>query len=136
MFQQRLTFGPLCRGLHDITEAVASVVAASGAETGLAHVFIHHTSASLIIQENADPAVLRDLECFLSRLVPDGDPLFLHTEEGPDDMSGHVKAAITASSQSIPITGGTMALGTWQGVFLWEHRDRANPRRITVTIQG
>ncbi|MEC7949634.1 MAG: secondary thiamine-phosphate synthase enzyme YjbQ [Myxococcota bacterium] len=136
MHQQQLTFGPRARGLHDITDAIASVVAASGVETGLAHVFVHHTSASLIIQENADPDVLRDLESFLSRLVPDGDPVFRHTAEGPDDMSAHVKAAITASAQSIPVTAGTMALGTWQGIFLWEHRDRATARRITVTIQG
>ena len=136
MHQQQLTFGARARGLHDITDAIASVVAASGVETGLAHVFVHHTSASLIIQENADPDVLRDLESFLSRLVPDGDPVFRHTAEGPDDMSAHVKAAITASAQSIPVTAGTMALGTWQGIFLWEHRDRATARRITVTIQG
>lgn len=136
MHQQTLTLGPLPRGLHDITRAVATVVAESGVRAGLAHVFIHHTSASLIIQENADPDVLRDLEAFLSRLVPDGDPLFRHTEEGPDDMSAHVKSAITATSQMAPVVDGELALGTWQGLFLWEHRDRAGPRRITVTVQG
>lgn len=136
MHQQTLSLGPLSRGLHDITRAVATVVAESGARTGLAHVFVHHTSASLIIQENADPDVLRDLEACLSRMVPDGDPLFLHTEEGPDDMSAHVKSAITATSQIVPVTDGEMALGTWQGLLLWEHRDRAGQRRITVTVQS
>lgn len=136
MHQRTLTLGPLSRGLHDISRAVATVVAESGVRAGLAHVFVHHTSASLIIQENADPDVKRDLEAFLSRLVPDGDPLFRHTEEGPDDMSAHVKSAITATSQTLPVIDGALGLGTWQGLMLWEHRDRAGQRRITVTVQG
>jgi secondary thiamine-phosphate synthase enzyme len=104
--------------------------------TGLANVFIHHTSASLIVGENADPDVLRDLRAFLDRLAPDGDRLFVHTAEGPDDMPAHVRSVLTATSISIPITAGRLALGTWQGVFICEHRLRPHLRRITVTVIG
>ena len=136
MHQHLLTVGPFSRGLTDVTRQVAAVVADAGVATGLCHVFVHHTSASLIIQENADPDVQRDLEAFLSRLVPDGDPIFLHVDEGPDDMSAHVKSAVTATALTIPVTDGRMALGTWQGIYLWEHRNAATPRRLTVTVQG
>lgn len=136
MVVQKLTLPPARRGLLDITARVRAVVDAAPIAEGLAHVFIHHTSASLVIQENADPDVLGDLEAFLSRLVPDGDPLFQHVEEGPDDMSAHVKAALTATSVLIPIAGGRLDLGTWQGLFLWEHRDQARSRRLTVTLLG
>ena len=122
------------RGLHDISRQVADVVASAGVQDGLCHIFIHHTSASLIIQENADPDVKVDLESFLSRLVPDGHPLFTHVDEGPDDMSAHVKAALTASSLMVPVEDGRLALGTWQGIYVWEHRSRAHTRRITVTV--
>lgn len=122
------------RGLHDITARVAAVVDGAGVKDGLCHLFIHHTSASLVIQENADPDVQVDLERFLSRLVPDGDPLFTHVEEGPDDMSAHVKAALTATSLMVPVEDGRLALGTWQGIYLWEHRLRAHARRVTVTV--
>ena len=124
------------RGTHEITHQVQDAVAASGIRDGLCTVFIHHTSASLIINENADRDVQRDLDAFLSRLVPDGDPLFIHTMEGPDDMPAHVKTAITQTSLSIPVTDGRCALGTWQGIFLWEHRQRGHRRQVTVTVVG
>jgi secondary thiamine-phosphate synthase enzyme len=122
------------RGTTEITSQVQDAVAASGIADGLCTVFIHHTSASLIINENADRDVQRDLDAFLSRLVPDGDPLYVHTVEGPDDMPAHVKTALTQTSLGIPVTRGRCALGTWQGIFLWEHRSRGQQRRITVTI--
>jgi secondary thiamine-phosphate synthase enzyme len=124
------------RGTIEITDRVQEVVAASGIAEGLCTLFIHHTSASLIINENADRDVQRDLEAFLSRLVPDGDALFVHTIEGPDDMPAHVRTALTQTSLSIPVTGGRCALGTWQGIFLWEHRRRGQRRRVTVTVVG
>ena len=122
------------RGLHDISRQVADVVASAGVQDGLCHIFIHHTSASLIIQENADPDVQVDLERYLSRLVPDGRPLFTHVDEGPDDMSAHVKAALTASSLMVPVEDGRLALGTWQGIYVWEHRSQGHTRRLTVTV--
>jgi len=122
------------RGLHDVTRQVGEVVAGSGVVDGLCHIFIHHTSASLVIQENADPDVQVDLEAFLSRLVPDGEPLFTHVDEGPDDMPAHVKAALTATSLLVPVEGGRLALGTWQGLYVWEHRSRGHSRRLTVTV--
>lgn len=124
------------RGLTEVTDQVQSAVAASGISEGLCTVFIHHTSASLVVNENADPDVLRDLDAFLSRLVPDGDPLYVHTMEGPDDMPAHVRAALTQTSLSVPVSGGRCALGTWQGVFVWEHRHRSHRRRVTVTVVG
>jgi secondary thiamine-phosphate synthase enzyme len=102
----------------------------------VAHVFAHHTSCSLLVTENADPDVLADLERYFSRLVPDGDPLYAHDAEGPDDMPAHVRAALTAASVTLPLAGGDLALGTWQGVYLWEHRRRPHRRRITVTLVG
>ncbi|MDH4282230.1 MAG: secondary thiamine-phosphate synthase enzyme YjbQ [Myxococcales bacterium] len=124
------------RGTTEITAEVQDAVAASGVVEGLCTVFIHDTSASLIINENADRDVQRDLDAFLSRLVPDGDSLYVHTVEGPDDMPAHVRTALTQTSLSIPVTGGRCALGTWQGVFLWEHRRRGHRRRVTVTVVG
>jgi secondary thiamine-phosphate synthase enzyme len=124
------------RGTTEITSEVQAAVAASGIAEGLCTVFIHHTSASLVINENADRDVQRDLDAFLSRLVPDDDPLFVHTMEGPDDMPAHVRTALTQTSLSIPVTGGRCALGTWQGVFLWEHRRHGYRRRVTVTVVG
>ena len=121
-------------GLHEITERVAAVVARSGVRDGLCNLFIQHTSCSLTIQENADPSARRDLENWLNRLVPENDPLFTHTSEGPDDMPSHIKAALTATSLTIPVVGGRLALGTWQGVFHWEHRRRPRPRRLVVTL--
>ncbi|NNL66481.1 MAG: YjbQ family protein [Myxococcales bacterium] len=124
------------QGLHEFTDAVAETVAEAGVSEGLCTVFIAHTSASLTIQENADPSAQRDLEAFLARLVPEGDPLYTHTQEGPDDMPAHVKSALTATSLSIPICDGRLALGTWQGIFLWEHRNRAGSRRVVVHVGG
>jgi secondary thiamine-phosphate synthase enzyme len=122
------------RGFHDITEEVRRVVAESGAREGLCTVFLHHTSASLTLCENADPDVRRDLEAFFARLVKDGDPLFQHDMEGPDDMPAHVRTVLTQSSLSIPVRDGEVDLGTWQGVYLWEHRTSAHRRRVTVSV--
>jgi secondary thiamine-phosphate synthase enzyme len=131
----RLTVRSGGPGLYEFTEALAREVAASGVEDGLCTVFVQHTSASLVVQENADPSARRDLERWLDRLVPEGDPLYTHTAEGPDDMPAHVKAALTATSLSIPVQGGRLALGTWQGVFLWEHRRRGGERRIAFHVR-
>jgi secondary thiamine-phosphate synthase enzyme len=124
------------RGLFDVTSRVQDAVRAAAVTTGLCTVFVHHTSASLLINENADPAVLADLERFMARLVPDGDPLFRHVDEGPDDMPSHVRAALTQSALSIPVAGGRCDLGTWQGVYLWEHRHAPHRRRLTLTVLG
>lgn len=131
---QTLAVNARRRGLHEFTGDVRRVVRASGVNEGLSTLFVRHTSASLTIQENADPAVLRDLEAWLDRLVPDGDPLFTHTAEGPDDMPSHVKGALTATSLAIPVIDGVLALGTWQGIFLWEHRSRPRPRQVVVHV--
>ncbi len=122
------------RGLHEITREVTDAVAQVGVRDGLCTLFIPHTSASLTVQENADPSAKRDLERWLDRLVPDGDALFTHTAEGPDDMPAHIKAALTASSLSIPVVGGSLALGTWQGIFLWEHRHARGKRRVIMHL--
>lgn len=124
------------QGLHEITAEVAAIVREARVGTGLCTVFIAHTSASLIIQENADPSARHDLERWLNRLVPEGDPVYTHTAEGDDDMPAHVKAALTATSLGIPIVGGRMALGTWQGIYLWEHRRRRHQRRLVVHVMG
>jgi secondary thiamine-phosphate synthase enzyme len=124
------------RGFTDITPAVRAVVRAAGLREGLCTVFIRHTSASLVIQENADPSVRRDLEAFLSRLVPDGDPLFTHVDEGDDDMPAHVKAALLKTSEQVPVLDGDLALGTWQGLYLWEHRGGAHQREVVVHLAG
>jgi len=124
------------RGTVEITDRITAAVTASGVEAGLCHVFVHHTSASLIIGENADPTVRRDLDAFFARLVPDGDRLFRHTAEGPDDMPAHVRTVLTQTSLTLPVEGGRCDLGTWQGVFLWEHRTAPHRRRVTVTVIG
>lgn len=122
------------RGLHEFTAEVESLVRESGVEDGLCTVFIQHTSASLIIQENADPSARRDLEAWMDRHVPEDDPLYTHTLEGPDDMPSHIRAAITATSVSIPVVDGRLGLGTWQGIYLWEHRSRPHRRTILIHI--
>ena len=127
------TRGP---GLMEITDDVARAVVAAEIETGLVTVFCQHTSASLLIQENADPDVRRDLYAFFRRLVPEGDALFVHTTEGPDDMPAHVKAALTQTSLSIPVANGAMVLGTWQGIYLFEHRTAPHTRRVVVHVVG
>jgi len=137
----QLTITAPGQGLHDITHQVEKAVAdaaRSGAlaadRSGLATIFIRHTSASLVIQENAAPSARQDLEHWLNRLVPENDPAYTHDEEGPDDMPAHIKAALTATSISIPIMGGKLGLGTWQGIYLWEHRRSPRPREILVHI--
>lgn len=122
------------RGLVEITDRVAALVTSAGASAGLCTLFLQHTSASLTIQENADPSARRDLEAWLDRLVPERDPLYTHTAEGPDDMPSHIKAILTATSLSIPIANGRLTLGTWQGIYLWEHRTSPHRRRIAVHI--
>ncbi len=124
------------RGSTNITAEVERIVAASGIHTGLCHVFVEHTSASLMLCENADPSVRRDLEYFLARLAPDGDPAYEHSMEGPDDMAAHLRTILTHSDLTIPVRDGRCALGTWQGIFLLEHRTHPHRRRITVTVQG
>lgn len=125
------THGP---GLYEFTDDLHAVVRRATLDEGLCTVFVRHTSASLTIQENADPSARHDLERWLARLVPEGDPLYTHTTEGPDDMPSHIRAALTATSLGIPIVDGELALGTWQGVFLWEHRRRSSTRRIVVHL--
>lgn len=124
------------RGYTEITEQLRASVHASRCLNGLMTVFVHHTSASLIVCENADPQVLRDLEAWMSRAVPDGDPIFRHIDEGPDDMPAHVRSVLTATSLSIPIAQGRLDLGTWQGVYLYEHRHAPHQRRISLTVIG
>jgi secondary thiamine-phosphate synthase enzyme len=124
------------RGTYEISEKVKNVVANAEISVGLCHVFIHHTSASLILCENADPSVQRDLERFMATTVPDGDPRFRHVAEGPDDMPAHVRTVLTASDLTLPVTAGRCALGAWQGIYLWEHRTAAHRRKITVTVAG
>jgi secondary thiamine-phosphate synthase enzyme len=134
--QKHFTVKTKGRGTYEITSEVTGIVADSGVTTGLCHVFEHHTSASLMLCENADPAVRRDLEAFMSRLVPDGDELFQHTAEGPDDMPAHVRTVLTQTGLSIPVSNGRCVLGTWQGIYLWEHRQQNHSRKVTVTVQG
>ncbi len=124
------------RGFVDMTSNIAALVAEADIVTGLCHVFLHHTSASLVIGENADPLVQKDLEAFMLRLIPDGDPLYTHVAEGHDDMPAHVRSILTQTFLVLPITNQRLALGTWQGIFLWEHRLRAYERKFTVTIHG
>ena len=124
------------RGLIDFTRSVNAWVAQAGFETGLLTLFVRHTSASLLIQENADPDVRADLDRFFARLVPDGDPLFRHVDEGPDDMPSHVRSALTNVQLSIPVSGGQLVLGTWQGIYLWEHRTRAHRRAVAAHLLG
>src|SRR5512142_528344 len=132
----QLTVTTRGRGLYDFTGAVEEHLTQTGLQTGLATLHLQHTSASLLIQENADPEVRRDLERFFSRLAPDGDPLFRHTTEGEDDMPAHIRTTLTAVNLSIPIVEGRLALGTWQGIYLWEHRHEAHRRQVTAHFIG
>lgn len=124
------------RGLVEVTRPVTEWVSQSGLREGLLTVFVRHTSASLVIQENADPDVRGDLDRFFARLVPDGDPLFRHRDEGPDDMPAHARAALTAVQLSIPLADGRLVLGAWQGIYLWEHRTRAHRRELVLQLLG
>ena len=136
MYQESFEVSTRGRGSYEITREVRAAVTQAGVKTGLCHVFVHHTSASLMLSENADPTVRSDLDAFMARLVPDGDPLFQHTMEGPDDMPAHVRTVLTQTGINIPVSDGHCALGTWQGIYLWEHRTHAHRRKITVTVQG
>ncbi len=134
--QQQINISTRGRSTTNITRDIEQAISDSGIQNGLCHVFIHHTSASLIITENAVPAVRKDLEYFLSKLVRDGDPAYIHDQEGPDDMSAHIRNVLTQTEITIPLSSGRSALGTWQGVFVWEHRSQPHQRRITITVQG
>lgn len=136
MYQSEFDVATRGRGSYDITDEIRRAVRDSGVGTGLCNLFIRHTSASLMICENADPDVRRDLETFMARLVPDGDPSYRHSSEGPDDMPAHIRSVLTQSAISLPIRDGRCALGTWQGVYLWEHRTAPNRRQVLVTIVG
>jgi secondary thiamine-phosphate synthase enzyme len=134
--QATLTIRTSGKGTHEITEQVAREVQRSGIERGIVTVFCQHTSCSLVIMENADPSARSDLEAWLDRLVPEDDPHFEHTLEGADDMPSHIKMALTRTSETIPVAGGRMQLGTWQGIFLWEHRQAGHSRHVIVTVVG
>jgi secondary thiamine-phosphate synthase enzyme len=136
MYQKPFTIDTQTRATHEITDPVERTVADSGVDTGLVHVFLHHTSASLMLCENVDPDVRGDLERFFSRLITDGDSLFRHRSEGDDDMSAHVRTVITHSDLTIPVTDGRLALGRYQGIYVWEHRYRGYSRQVTVTVNG
>ena len=131
---RRITINTPAQGLHDVTHDVQAVVDEAGLQEGLCTVLVQHTSASLTIQENADPSARRDLEAWLNRTVREGDTLYTHTHEGPDDMPSHIKAALTATTLSIPIVDGRLALGTWQGIYLWEHRHRGSARHCVIHV--
>jgi len=136
MFQEELVVETRGRGSFEITADVAALVDGSSITDGLCHLFIRHTSASLMVNENADPVVLEDLETFMRDLVPDGDPRFRHTAEGPDDMPAHIRSLLTQTALSVPVRGGRLTLGTWQGIYLWEHRTRPHRRTVLVSIHG
>ncbi|MDT8310071.1 MAG: secondary thiamine-phosphate synthase enzyme YjbQ [Methylophaga sp.] len=136
IFQQALSFTSNGRSTTNISREVDAIVAESGIQTGTCHVFVQHTSASLMICENADPNVRRDLETYMQHIVPDGDPMFLHQDEGPDDMSAHIRTVLTNPDLTVPVSNGQCALGIWQGIYLWEHRTQRHQRRIIVTVQG
>lgn len=136
-FQQQITLSPKSRGFHIITQEILDELPRlSQIQTGLAHIFIQHTSAGLTINENADPSVRRDFAAHFKRMVPEDTSLYEHTLEGPDDMTSHIKSSLLGSSVSIPVTGGTFNLGTWQGVYLCEHRNRGGRRKLVVTLHG
>jgi secondary thiamine-phosphate synthase enzyme len=134
--QSRLEVLTRGRGMQEITPKVQGAVRESGIATGLCHLFLQHTSAALLISENADPAVRRDLETFMQRVSPDGAAWFTHTDEGPDDMAAHLRTLLTGAGLSVPVTDGRCALGTWQGIYLWEHRHAPHRRTVIVTVLG
>ena len=134
--QEVLSFSPRGRGLHDITREVSEVVRKAGVNTGLCLVFVQHTSASVLIQENADPTARQDLERWFDRVAPDGDPVYRHDAEGPDDMPSHIRTALTSTSETIPVVNGGLGLGTWQGLYLFEHRLHPGRRKVIVHVWG
>ena len=133
---QELKFSTSGRGTYNINQQVEQAVGKSGIRNGVVQLFIQHTSASLILCENADPEVRTDLETFMSRLVPDGAPMFRHQDEGPDDMPAHIRTILTQNALSLPLQNSRLRLGTWQGIYLWEHRTHPHKRRLTVTVIG
>lgn len=133
---RKFEVGTRGKGTYEITDEVAEIVRASGVKDGQVTVFVQHTSASLVIMENADPSARRDLEAFFDHLVPEDTPYFIHTYEGPDDMPSHIRMALTRTSEVIPVAEGRMTLGTWQGIFLFEHRSAPHHRRIVVSVVG
>ncbi len=136
MFQRIVQIETPGRSIVEITQQVQSVVADSGVQTGLCHLFLQHTSASIVLCENAAPEVRTDLEAFMVRMVPDGDPVYLHCNEGPDDMPAHIRTLLTKTDITLPVAHSACALGTWQGLFLWEHRMHPHRRRLCVTVYG
>ena len=136
LHQDQFSISTKGRGTYEVTDEVQQIVQRAKIEIGLCHVFVHHTSASLMLCENADPTVRHDLESFMAKVAPDGDPMYRHTLEGPDDMSSHIRSVITATGLTIPVSGGRCNLGTWQGIYLWEHRTSGHRRKLTVTVQG
>lgn len=136
LYQKKLRFSTTGRGTYNISTQIAETIEKSGIRSGICHLFIQHTSASLILCENADPTVREDLDAYMARLVKDGDRLYRHNDEGPDDMAAHIRTVLTQSSLSIPVDKGRCDLGIWQGIFLWEHRTHPHKRNIAVTIMG
>jgi secondary thiamine-phosphate synthase enzyme len=136
IFQQELVFSTTPRSTTNITAEIQSLVAQSAIKIGTCHIFVQHTSASIMLCENADPDVRRDLETYMQHIVPDGDPMFLHQDEGPDDMSAHIRTVLTNPDLTVPVTAGQCGLGIWQGIYLWEHRTHKYQRRVIITIQG
>ncbi len=136
VYQSAFTLATRGRGTYSIRADAEKRLADSGIQTGIGLIFVHHTSASLVLCENADPDVRADLERFMARLVPDGDTLFQHADEGPDDMPAHVRSVLTTNSLSVPVAGGRFDLGVWQGIYIWEHRKAAHQRRVTLTVCG
>lgn len=136
LHQQRLRFSTRGRGTYNITGQITEVIAGSGVRHGMCHIFIQHTSASLILCENADRSVREDLDAYMARLVRDGDSLYQHNDEGPDDMAAHIRTVLTQSTLSIPVHKGKCDLGMWQGIFLWEHRTNSHKRNLSVTVMG
>jgi secondary thiamine-phosphate synthase enzyme len=136
VFQETLAISTQPRSTTNITSQVQQLVAKSGITIGTCHVFVQHTSASIMLCENADPDVRTDLETFMQHLVPDGDPMFLHQDEGPDDMSAHIRTVLTNPDVTLPVTEGLCDLGVWQGIYLWEHRTHRYTRRLIITIMG
>lgn len=136
VFRELLTHATRGQGTYELTRELQRIVAASGIHEGLVNVHCQHTSCSLVLMENADPSAREDLHAFMQRLVPDDAPYFTHTYEGPDDMPSHIKMALTRSNETLPVEGGRILLGTWQGLFLWEHRDQPHHRQVTVTVMG
>ena len=135
-YQKTIKISTLGRGTYNITREVQDAIQQSGIRTGICNIFIKHTSASLIISENADPAVRHDLENFMEKIAPDGDPCYEHRDEGPDDMPAHIRTVITESALAIPVVNGLPGLGTWQGIYAWEHRTHPHNRTVIITVVG